>query len=408
MADKRNRKDCRVLHVISHMSEGGAQRCAWSLHTKLSELGFQSYYLDLGTGRLTGGRVVTEQCMGLKVVAVMAQLWAKFIVKFFPNRPDTMLFFHSNMVSWVVGKFKINVMHSNLFHADSACSVCAYERGVHFISTDHGDFKFIRGKNLASQESLVRISNSLDKIIVFSYSNRLEILKTLDIADSKFFSLPYCIYQAPLYSRVDARQMLGVTVDQIAIIMVGRGIREKGWVQAAAAFSLCISENENLKTKAVLLLAGNLSALEADILTAGKGASIKFLGFRTDIAQLLVGADFMSMPSYFSGETQPVILIEAMSAGLPIVATDFAGIPDLVRDSLGSAGILVEGGYGKPASVRELANAFRRMLTEPFILSEYSIQARRLAARFEPGRVAQAHADLYCSVINKSPGGLFS
>lgn len=75
---------------------------------------------------------------------------------------------------------------------------------------------------------------------------------------------------------------------------------------------------------------------------------------RGRVKEVLRGADVLALPSYYRFEAAPVCIIEAMNAGLPIVATWHAGIPDLVVD--GRNGILV-----KPNSTVGLTAALGRL-----------------------------------------------
>ena len=68
-------------------------------------------------------------------------------------------------------------------------------------------------------------------------------------------------------------------------------------------------------------------------------------------------------------ETQ-ALMMEAMAAGVPVVATRIAGIPELVRD--GRSGLLVA-----PGDVNEMANAVDRLLADPELRNRFAIAARR-------------------------------
>jgi len=49
---------------------------------------------------------------------------------------------------------------------------------------------------------------------------------------------------------------------------------------------------------------------------------------------MFISADIFVLPSYYRFEAQPAVVIEAMAAGLPIVATDWAGLPEMVQDGV--------------------------------------------------------------------------
>ena len=70
----------------------------------------------------------------------------------------------------------------------------------------------------------------------------------------------------------------------------------------------------------------------------GLEAAIDWVGFQRDIDRQLAQMDLLVLPSLF-GEGLPMVVLEAMSAGLPVVAADVEGIPEAVRD--GREGLLV-------------------------------------------------------------------
>jgi glycosyltransferase involved in cell wall biosynthesis len=87
----------------------------------------------------------------------------------------------------------------------------------------------------------------------------------------------------------------------------------------------------------------------------GIGDRVRFLGAREDVPELLAAADAFCLPSHFEGH--PLALMEAMAAGLPVVATRAAGITDVIKN--GETGILVP--VGDPvalsaALIRVLSN----------------------------------------------------
>jgi len=110
-------------------------------------------------------------------------------------------------------------------------------------------------------------------------------------------------------------------------------------------------------------LAGELRARAAAL-----GVDAAFLGHRDDVADLLAAATVLVMPSRWEG--QPLILQEALRAGLPIVATRVGGIPDL----LGDAAVLVA-----PGDPPALAAAVAAILTDPALAARLRAAAARRA-----------------------------
>ena len=86
----------------------------------------------------------------------------------------------------------------------------------------------------------------------------------------------------------------------------------------------------------------------------GLEKSVRFLGYRSqsEVAELLKQTNLLVLPSFAEGV--PVVLMEAMAAEVPVIATRIAGIPELIQDQV--SGILVS-----PGNVNELANAIKEI-----------------------------------------------
>ncbi|WNV88539.1 glycosyltransferase family 4 protein [Umezawaea sp. Da 62-37] len=125
--------------------------------------------------------------------------------------------------------------------------------------------------------------------------------------------------------------------------------------------------------------------LAAQPALAGK---VEFLGFRSDVPDLLLGCDALVLPS--SMEQQPLVLAEAMSAGKPVVATDTGGVADMV----GASGYL-----SQPGDVRGLGERLRELFADPDPAGTGQELATRARARFTPEVCARRHLELYEAVL---------
>ena len=93
--------------------------------------------------------------------------------------------------------------------------------------------------------------------------------------------------------------------------------------------------------------------LAADLGLAGR---VHFLGQRRDIPDLLAALDIFVLPSHSEGVS--LALLEAMAAGLPVIATAVGGLPEVVTD--GENGLLIP-----PKDPEALAAALARLLADP-------------------------------------------
>jgi glycosyltransferase involved in cell wall biosynthesis len=141
------------------------------------------------------------------------------------------------------------------------------------------------------------------------------------------------------------------------VVCVGRLSPMKGQSELVEAFGSVRS----LWPRAKLWIVGSAApadaeyeiTLRAHCEAAGLEDAVRFWGFRDDVDALVRRASLLVLPSH--EEAFPLVLLEAMSVGIPVVATNVGGVSELVRN--GETGILVE-----TADPQELAQAILDVL----------------------------------------------
>ena len=168
--------------------------------------------------------------------------------------------------------------------------------------------------------------------------------------------------------------------DPVRIVSVGRAVPKKGFDDLLRALAALPPD---LAWSFTHIGGGPmLSDLRSSAQALGLGERTAFLGARAqpDVIALLRQADLfvLSAKEAASGDRDglPNVLLEAASQGLPIVASDFAGIPELIRDG-------VEGRLVPPGDVAALANAIEALARDPTARAALGFAAfRRLRRDF--------------------------
>ncbi|MDP1797849.1 MAG: glycosyltransferase [Planctomycetaceae bacterium] len=143
---------------------------------------------------------------------------------------------------------------------------------------------------------------------------------------------------ARLFAQADPLnwQQLGLPPDATVLLSIGRLEEQKGIDDLLKAFATIVQQFPT----AHLVLVGDGSdrqKLEACSVSLGLVNRVRFLGRRTDVPQLLAGADLFVLASRWEG--MPNVILEAMAAGLPVVATRVEGTSELITE--GETGWLV-------------------------------------------------------------------
>ncbi len=180
------------------------------------------------------------------------------------------------------------------------------------------------------------------------------------------------------------------------LLAVGSLSRQKAYPDLLQALGMIKEkEKESKKDKAIddwqLIVAGRgplkkeLQALSAEL---GLEQRVSFLGRRDDVPQLMAAADALVLSSRWEG--LPGVVLEAMAAELPVVATNAGGTPELVV--AGETGFLVPA-----AAPRGLAGALEKLFSLPAEDLQQLGRAgrRRVEDHFTVARMAGAYQDLY-------------
>ena len=168
----------------------------------------------------------------------------------------------------------------------------------------------------------------------------------------------------------------------VRVLYLGNLIESKGFLDVLRAAERLIAEGVDLRVDLAGAYAGAAEEQRTAPLVARLGDRVSVHG-AVDGARkqaLLANADVFVFPTYYPYEGHPYVILEAMAAGLPVIATRHAAIPETVID--GETGLLVA-----PRDLDALTDAMRRSCTQPALrqrlgdagrtryLEQYTIEA---------------------------------
>lgn len=251
---------------------------------------------------------------------------------------------------------KPDVIECFTHDADTIGLPAAWLAGVRGrFGTHHGQFA---GQSAAARSLHTRIINSgmTSKLVCVSARAEQQALSE-GIAREKIRVIFNGVrpVDADPAVRAEVRRELGLTDRERMILSVGRLVPEKAQQHLVSAASALAEDMPELR----FFIAGDgpcRQGLEEQIENAGLNERFRLLGSRSDVSRLLCAADLFVL--YSDTEGMPVSLMEAMSAGLPCVASDLEGIAQLIPDS--RYGTLLKA--GDPALLTE---TLREVLSDP-------------------------------------------
>ncbi len=187
-----------------------------------------------------------------------------------------------------------------------------------------------------------------------------------------------------------ARAALGVTANDVVVGVVGRLSPQKAHHVLFEAVARCLPDVPSLRL--VVIGDGELGPrLHRSAEQLGIGHRTTFLGTRRDVPLLLPGLDVSCLSSVHEGV--PIALIEAMAAGVPIVASDCGAVRDIVED--GKQGFLVPVG-----DVDRFADRLHLLAGDAALRDQLGKAGRARAEReFDIERTARAYEDLLTELV---------
>ena len=243
-----------------------------------------------------------------------------------------------------------DLLHTHLVHADVYGAVAARVLRVPFVSTRHNDDRYLLGPFRYVDRGFARGAR---RLIAISDAVRRFLVQAGHDPD-RLVTVHYGLDELPPAPSEPTPGAAGIPDGTPLLLAVGRLIAQKDHATLLAAFASARERHPDARL--AILGSGPLEpALRAQIGSLGLGDAVVLPG-RLEIRDWLERADVFVHTSRWEGFG--IVLLEAMLAGLPVVATRVSAVPEVVAD--GETGLLVEAG-----DAAALAAALDRLLGEP-------------------------------------------
>ena len=288
-----------------------------------------------------------------------------------------------------------NVTH---IHAHFASHPAAGAYVIHRLTDIPYSFT-AHGSDLHRDQHMLREKVSqADFVVAISEYNRRMILEECDDGAADRVKVIHCGIDVDFFRPTESdRSSRNGAQDVLDILCIGTLHEVKG--QAYLIEACRRLKERGLRFHCRFVGSGpDRTRLEEQSIEAGLESEVEFLGPRThdQVASLLCESDVVAAPSVPTADGRregiPVVLMEAMATGVPVVASRLSGIPELVRHE--QTGLLTS-----PRDSEGLADALERLAREPetrhrfasearqFVECEFNLEsnAERLAALFVQG-----------------------
>jgi len=388
----------KVVHVITRLDRGGSAQNTLLTCLGLTEryemilvhgLSFESKMTDWE--RQSAQRRIEEaKDRGVRIVPLRS-----LVRKVAPVRD-----LHAFFSLWrLMIQEKPAIVHTHTSKSGILGRWAAKMAGVPIIvHTPHGHVFYGHFGPLASKFFLVieRLTGSItDRMIALTEGERNDYIAFSVSRPHKIVTIHSGV-ETDRYMKAEVRvddkkRSLGLNPKSLVVGTVGWLLPVKGPVHLLRAMARVWQSHPEIRL--VFVGKGDLEEeLRAEAIRMGVSERAKFLGWREDIPEIMQILDIFVLPSLNEGMGR--VLVEAMAAGKPIVASSVGGIPDLVKH--GQNGFLVE-----PGDVNDLSLAIGRLLTDKKLRDEMGRRAKIMARDFGVEKMLGKIDVLYSSLFKR-------
>jgi len=288
----------------------------------------------------------------------------------------------------LVEAHSVDVLHTHGYKADIYGYAAAWPNRVTLVATCH---------NWPSRLPSMRAYAAIDRLVLRHFdrvatasSPVAEILGRWKVPSHKVKTIPNGVdmepFREPFCQPVPSlRKQLGIGCERL-VGFVGRLVPDKGGAVLLSAAQAVLAVYPTAK----FVFAGEGPARaewEALAVKLGIASEVVFAGRRDDMPAVYASLDIVVLPSFM--EAMPMCLLEALSAGRPVVATTVGAIPKVVVP--GVTGLLCE-----PGDANALSMAILRLLREPELGRTLGNYGRAHVARhFSAEVVGRSYIGLY-------------
>lgn len=365
-----------VLYVSRQLDFGGAENQLLQLLMRLDRGLFQPYVCNL-----TGGGGIEEEIAALGIPIIRVEKTSRYTLK-----PLA-----------VLGKFilrhKIKIVHSIGVPAHLWTTPVA--RAVKVPAVVYSDHQGVQRSN--HNKCLSRLNGLVSKLddVIVAHSQKNEM--RLHLVDGVARNKTRVIYNGVEVAKYAAsaaagklQEELGLARQTPVVAMIGRFVQGKAYneffqaarvviAQGAPGHFICVGDGPNRL---------DMEKLVQDL---GLSRQISFLGWRADVPALLADCAVLVLASHSEG--LPIVILEAMAAGLPVVSSDVGGCDEAIID--GETGFLVP-----PGDYEEMAAKVYQLITNQDLAQSLGQAGqRRVGQYFDIEVTCRQTQDLYLELL---------
>lgn len=307
--------------------------------------------------------------------------------------PNIPIINHSIFDQYIIKDLNIDLVHSHHASVDEYLAMLKSSANCDFkhIVTLHGMYEMLEPEIF---DNTMKYCKNVDFWVYIADKNLIPF-KNNNFYNPKVFRK---IYNSVLINReICSRSELGLKPEDFVVTVASRGIREKGWREAVNAV---INLNKKLKNIHLIIVG---DGDEYNYLKNRKlPKNIHLLGFQKNPSKFIAISDLCLVPSFFKGESVPLIILESFEVGVPVLATNLGEVPKMIYDAESgrSAGWLIDLKEGC-LNLNSLTKKLEEIITHPDKLKEYRNNVAFFKDKFSLEKMLNNYLEVYDEVLKK-------
>jgi len=284
----------------------------------------------------------------------------------------------------------IEIVHSHHAWVDLTLAQCLTRQpAVRQVISMHGMYEMMVPKVLDNM--LPMLESHIDGVVYTANKNLAPFSSAFQVR-KRFTHIRNSLEVYPV-TPVE-RLGLGIAAADFVFCLVARAIPEKGWEEAIDAIERANAISER---PIHLVLIGE--GAESTRLAHRASPQLHFLGFKANIRDYFAMADMGLLPSRFAGESAPLVLIDCLLAGRPMLASRLGEISDMLEGNGRLAGAVFDLQEDLVIPIELLAQWMFKLANEPDVHRLMTAQVPFAVAKFDPLDMARQYEDFYRGVL---------
>ena len=285
----------------------------------------------------------------------------------------------------IINNFNITHINSHHHFCDKIIlNFCLkYPNKIKHYITDHGMYN-TNSKNTKHLLSLIEKTKS--SVIYINDNN----YKNFNTIYTNKFKIPITINDYKNYNPI-SRNDYDIKENDFVITLASRCLKEKGWKEMIDIMNIL---NKTFKHVKLLLLGDYNNEYGLELKNNCDNKNILFLGFQDKIKRFFEISDIGILPTYYPGESNPIVLIECLYAKKPFIVTSIGETPIMLKGNEELAGSIIDLENGK-INIEKYVSEIKKYIIDKEYYKNKLKQIDFALEKFDPIKLGNKYVKIF-------------